>query len=402
MTKVLIVGGGPVGLMTALGLAREGVSVTLLEAEDDIVYSPRAISYAWSILPALELYGVLDDMIAAGHTVDDRCWRIFKTGETIVYNHDAVRDLTNRPYSLTLGQDMLARVVLQHLKRYPNVSIHWGTKFTALTQTPDHVVVAAEKADAPVEFAAHWVVAADGGRSAVRKAVGLTMDGFTWPQRFVVTNIYYDFEKYGWNSGYLVDPVYGAVVYKINLEGLWRFTFAEQATQPLETVMDRILQFIQTVLPGDQKYELALHTAYNMHQRTAATYRVGRVVLAGDAAHITNPTSGFGLMGGLYDSFALIEALAALAHGEAGDEILDRYSERRKKIYHEVISPISSESLRLVFNSGDEARLDKDLTLLRGRKSDPEAMRRFLSAPAALETPSLVTDRTLAQRVADF
>lgn len=83
------------------------------------------------------------------------------------------------------------------------------------------------------------------------------MDGFTWPQRVVVTNIYYDFERYGWNSGYLIDPAYGAVVYKINLVGLWRFPFAEQATQPLETVMERILQFIRTVLPGDQKYELA-------------------------------------------------------------------------------------------------------------------------------------------------
>src|SRR5438874_2416432 len=400
MTEVLIVGAGPVGLMTALGLAREGVSVTLLEAEDDIVYSPRAISYAWSILPALQLFGVLDDMIAAGHIVDDRCWRIFKTGETIVYNHDAVRDITDRPYSLTLGQDLLARVVLQHLQRYPNVNIRWGTKFVGLTQTPDKVAVVAEKAGAPVELTANWVVAADGGRSAVRKAAGLTMEGFTWPQRFVVTNIYYDFEKYGWNSGYLVDPVYGAVVYKINLEGLWRFTFAEQATQPLETVMDRILQFNQTVLPGDQKYELALHTAYNMHQRSAATYRVGRVVLAGDAAHLTNPTSGFGLMGGLYDSFALSEALAAVVHGKAGDEILDRYSESRRKIYLEVTSPISTESLRLVFHSGDQDRLNKDLALLRNRKNDPEAMRKFLSVPAALETPSLITGRTLAHRAA--
>jgi 3-(3-hydroxy-phenyl)propionate hydroxylase len=70
----------------------------------------------------------------------------------------------------------------------------------------------------------------------------------------------------------------------------------------------------------------------------------------------------------------------------------------RRKVYHEVTSPISSESLRLVFNSGDEDRLERDLALLRGRKNDPEAMRKFLSAPAALETPSLVSGRTLAQR----
>src|ERR1700712_3092759 len=158
MTEVLIVGAGPVGLMTALGLAREGISVTLLEAADDIVYSPRAISYAWSILPALELFGVLDDMIAAGHIVDDRCWRIFKTGETIVYNHDAVRDITDRAYSLTLGQDLLAKVVLQHLKGHSTVSIHWGTKFTSLRHTHDKVVVTAERAGIPVELTANWVV----------------------------------------------------------------------------------------------------------------------------------------------------------------------------------------------------------------------------------------------------
>jgi len=400
MTEVLIVGGGPVGLMTALGLARGGVPVTVLEAENDIVYSPRAISYAWPILPGLELFGVLDDMISTGHTIDERCWRIFKTGETIVYNHDAVRDITERPYNLTLGQDLLAKVILQHLKRYPDVTIHWGTRFTGLRQTSNNVIVTAEAEGAPVEFVADWVVAADGGRSAVRKAAGLTMDGFTWPQRFVVTNIYFDFEKYGWNSGYLVDPTYGAVVYKINLDGLWRFTFAEDTTKPLETVLERIPRFIETVLPGDKKYELVLHTAYNMHQRTAATYRVGRVLLAGDAAHITNPTSGFGLMGGIYDSFALSEALAAVVHEKAGDEILDRYSESRRKIYLEVTSPISTESLRLVFNSSDQDRLNKDLTLLRNRKNDPEAMRKFLSAPAALETPSLVTGRTLAQLAA--
>lgn len=388
MTQVLIVGAGPVGLITALGLARSGIEVSVIEAEDRILYTPRAISYAWPIFPYLERLGVLDDMLAAGHTVDERCWRIFGTGETIVYNHDAVRSVTGRPFSLTLGQDRLAQVVLEHLQSYANVVVFWSTRFVGLTQDDDGVLVRAERTDGEqVEFRADWVVAGDGGRSAVRKAVGLRLDGFTWPQRFIATDIRYDFERYGWSSGYLVDPKYGAVVYKINEDGLWRFTFAEDATEPDDGVTDRIARFAAHVLPGRQDYELVLYSLYNMHQRSATSYRAGRVLLAGDAAHLTNPTSGFGLMGGMYDSFLLAECLTAVIKGRAPDAILDRYSQARREVFDRVTSPVSTESLRLVFHSADAERLASDLAVLRSRKEDPAAMRAFLSVPAALETP---------------
>jgi len=398
MTHVLIVGAGPVGLMTALGLARENIDVCLIEAEDRIVYTPRAISYAWPIFAPLEAFGVLDDMMAAGHTVDERTWRVFKTGETIVYNHYAVRDITNRPFSLTLVQDRLAEVILKHLRRYPNVSIYWGTEFIDLIQSDREVTVLTDRQGERVKFKADWVVAADGGRSAVRKSVGIPLDGFTWPQRFVATNIYFDFEKYGWSSGYLIDPVYGAVIYRINEQGLWRFTFAEDANLPVEDVLPRIMAFADAVLPGNKKFELVLHSAYNMHQRSARSYRAGRVLLAGDAAHLTNPTSGFGLMGGLYDSFLLSEVLAAVVQGSTDDTILDRYSEERRKVFDEVTSPVSTESFRLVFNSDDEERFASDLKRLKDRTTNLEDMRTFASIPAMLETRSLLTGRTFAER----
>lgn len=397
MTQVLIVGAGPVGLMTALGLARENIDVCLIEAEDRIVYTPRAISYAWPIFAPLEAFGVLDDMMAAGHTVDARTWRVFKTGETIVYNHDAVRDITDRPYSLTLGQDRLAEVILKHLQRYPNVAIHWGTRFTGLTQSDREVTVLADRQGETVEFKADWVVAGDGGRSVVRKSVGIPLDGFTWPQRFVATNIRFDFEKHGWNSGYLIDPVYGAVIYRIDEKNLWRFTFAENASLPIEGVLPRIMSFANAVLPGDKKFDLVLHSAYNMHQRSARSYRAGRVLLAGDAAHLTNPTSGFGLMGGLYDSFLLSETLAAVVKGAAADGILDQYSEERRKVFDQVTSPVSTESFRLVFNSDDEDRFASDLKRLKERTANLDEMRKFASVPAMLETRSLMTGRTFSE-----
>jgi 3-(3-hydroxy-phenyl)propionate hydroxylase/6-hydroxy-3-succinoylpyridine 3-monooxygenase len=399
VTDVLVVGGGPVGLMTALGLARVGVDVTVIEAEDSIVYSPRAISYAWTILPALEYFGVLDDMMAAGHTTMERRFRIYKTGETIIYTQDVLKRVTDRPYNLTLGQDLLAGVLLTHLMRYPNATVRWGTKFAGMVQAPDGVTVTAETADGPIELRASWVVGADGGRSQVRRAAGLSLAGFTWPQRFVVTNIYFDFEKHGWNSGYLIDRKYGAIVFKINQEGLWRFTFSEDATLPVETVLDRIPEFIDTVLPGDKKYELALHTAYNMHQRTAETYRVGRVLLAGDAAHVTNPTSGFGLMGGLNDAFALSEALAAVVQGRADDALLDRYSEARRKVFDQVTSPVSTASFKLVFEMDDAATMARILQDVRDRKNNPQALLKMYAVPAALETPSLLTGETFTQRL---
>ena len=390
MTQVLIVGAGPVGLMTALGLAQAGVEVAIIEAEDRILYTPRAISYAWPIFPHLERLGVLDDMMAAGHTVDERCWRIFKTGESIVYNHDAVRDITERPYNLTLGQDRLAEIVLKHLQRLPNAKVHWSSPFVGLAQESDKVIVHTGSDGERGLYEADWVVAADGGRSAVRKSVGLRLDGFTWPQRFVATDMYYDFERYGWMSGYLVDPQYGAVVYKINNDGLWRFTFAEDASHPVDGIEDRIAQFAEHVLPGKKDYDLVLYSPYNMHQRSATSYRAGRVLLAGDAAHLTNPTSGFGLMGGMYDSFLLSDCLSAVVQERAPCTILDRYSEARRAVYDTVTSPVSTESLRLVFHSNDPDRLERDLQGLRARRHDKSAMRKVLSTAGNLETPSFL------------
>ena len=216
----------------------------------------------------------------------------------------------------------------------------------------------------------------------------------TWPERFVATNIYYDFERDGYaRSTLMIDSQYGAIIAKLDNEGLWRCTYCEDAALAEEGVLQRMPHYFQTILSRPAEYRLAMHSPYRMHQRAAERFRVGRVVLAGDAAHVTNPTGGLGLTSGLFDIFALYEALAAVIHGEAAEDVLDRYSDERRRIFLDYVSPRATENKRLIYHSSDPARLAEDLKQLRRLETDKDFVLEVVSFTKRLETPSLVSAR---------
>ena len=249
-----------------------------------------------------------------------------------------------------------------------------------------------DAAGTPSTLRAGWVIGADGARSAVRQALGLAFDGMTWPERFVATNVLYDFGALGYGPGnFLIDPDHGAVIARIDNDGLWRCTYCEDLTLPEETIPERMPAYFRTILPPDADMpEVVQWSPYRMHQRAAERMRDGRVLLAGDAAHATNPTGGLGLTSGMLDTFVLYDALAAVIGGAVGDEVLDRYSEERLRVFTEIASPQASEWKRLVFHSDDPARLEGDLGMLRTVASDPDARREGFLSMQALKTPSLV------------
>lgn len=390
-TSVLIVGAGPVGMINALGLARAGVEVTVIERNAGIVPEPRAMTYHWTVLAGMQRMGLLDDMVAEGFKLHEMCYRILATGEVIRLNIDAVADDTAHPYAVVLGQDQLEQIALRQLAAHPNVRIDWNTRMTALAQDGNGVDVEAERDGNTVRYRADWVIGADGGGSGVRKAIGATFDGMTWPQRFVATNVVCDLEAHGWDAcNYLVDPADGAVIAKVTRSGIWRVTFSEDTSLPLEDLEDRIHAYYARVLPRDMPYELKLYSAYNMHQRIVDRMRVGRVLLAGDAAHVTNPTNGFGLVSGMLDSQVLSEALAAVVQGRAPESVLDRYAEERRRVFAETASPSSVETKRLVFHSEDPERLERDLERLRKLAQDKELRRAQFHVGHRLQTPSVL------------
>lgn len=390
-TDVVIAGAGPVGLINAIGLARAGVRVTLLEVLPGIPNSPRAMVYLWPVLDGLNKVGILRDAIAAGFTKQDYAYTVFRTGETIAWSIEDLTGITPFPFNLHLGQHRLAEIALSHLRRLPNATIRFDTAVTALSQDAAGITLTLNTAGETETIRAAWAIGADGARSTIRRAVGGSFDGITWPERFVATNVKYDFEADGYaRANMLIDPQYGAIIAKIDNEGLWRCTYCENASLPEETVADRIPAYFKKPLPAGASYEIIQHAPYKMHQRAASSFRFGRVLLAGDAAHATNPTGALGLASGLFDSYVLHEALAAVVNRETDETILDRYAESRRDVFLSVASPRASENKRLVFHSTDPARLETDLQTFRRIARDRDFRLHTLLSAKKLETPSLL------------
>ena len=390
MHDVIVVGGGPTGFVTALGLAQAGVDVCLLEAEAGINDSPRACVYHWSMLDGLDRLGIREEAERIGYTKDDYLWLVKTTGERLPYDLTVLSRITPFNYNIQLGQDRLAEICRARLERMPNAAIHWQTSFTGLSQDADGVTVRANSPAGPIELRARYLVGADGAGSPVRHALGMAFDGFTWPERFVATNLRHDFESGGyWQSTMVVDDEWGAVIVKITREGLWRCTYMEDAALPEDSYLERIPAAYEHLLPSEGDYEMVQSSPYKMHQRCAERFRVGRVVLAGDATHVTNPTGGFGLTTGLFDAYALWPTLAAIVLDGADPALLDTWAGERRQVFLEKTSPQACAYKDFVFHAcGGEEKLEAALDGMRRMVRDPDYRLERLMFTKGLETTS--------------
>ncbi|MCX5425979.1 NAD(P)/FAD-dependent oxidoreductase [Streptomyces sp. NBC_00078] len=377
--QVVVTGAGPVGLLTALGLARAGLDVTVLEAASGIEPRPYDMVYHWAVLPGLEDLGLLEELCQAGVVAHTRSFVVPSTGERLVLDLRSLTDEVEHPFELLVPSHGLARIVVDRLARHPRVRFEWGTRLTDVWQDSHGVTVTADTPHGVSTLRAAWLVGADGAHSQVRRSLGMGFPGVTWPKRFVAADIRFDLAGLGMSpSSWQLDLDNGALIGLADDTGLWRYTFAESRLLPEETIADRMSAVFKAVLPHGADPLLESWAASRVHERAAESFRSGRVVLAGDAAHVTNPSRSFGLACGVFDALALARLLASVVHGDAEHTVLDQYAEDRRKVFEESVSPLSAQAMRLLFLTESPERFAEGVEHCRRMAADPHLLRGHL------------------------
>ena len=377
--SVAIVGAGPVGLSAALFLIEQGVPVVVFERSEEPHDDPRAATFHPPTLEMLAPSGVTDQLLEQG-IIADR-WQVWRRNAGLVAEFDlsVLSADTAFPFRLQFEQHKLVKILLKELTGRPDFQIRFGESVTSVEQDAGAATVTTEFGR--YEFT--YVLGADGGRSLVRKSQDISFEGFSYPERFLVVTSTYDFEPEGFAySCYIADPEEWAALFKVPGEGppgLWRIVFPTDPEEVAEALLDRrqAERRLDRLTPRPKPYEIVHTNLYQVHQRVAGTFRRGRVLLLGDAAHVNNPLGGMGMNFGIHDAQNLARKLAEvlLATGDAG--LLDLYDRQRRGAAATFLQTMTIQNKKTL-EEKDPRVAEAGRALLRRTAADPALARAHL------------------------
>jgi 3-(3-hydroxy-phenyl)propionate hydroxylase len=377
---VLVVGAGPVGLVAATALAEQGIPVTIIEAERDLPDGLRASTFHPPTLDMLDRFGVSQTLVDQGLICPQWQFRDRRDGPVATFDLTLLQDETNHPYRLQCEQWRLTRLLRDRLQSNPDVNFVYDARAVDATQDADGVTLIIERADGSREsLAGSWLIGADGARSAIRKAVKIGFEGQTIPELYLTlstTFAYHEAIPDLTSIAYISDPDEWFVL--LRTASLWRLLLPTDANEPEDVMLSeaRIQERMQQVFPKSGDYEIRHRTAYRVNERVADHYIAGRVLLAGDAAHVNNPLGGMGMNGGIHDAFNLAEKLVAVWEG--GDAaLLGRYERQRRKVAVDVVQQQALRN-RATLNQRDPAIRRASLDDLRATAEDAARHKDYL------------------------
>ena len=341
---VAIVGGGPVGLTAALGLARQGIASVLIEADDSVCSGSRAICISRRSLEIIERLGAVDAFLEKGLP-----W----TGGRSFYRDAEVLHFTmpqdenqKLPPMINLAQYHIEQFLLDAALRQPDlIDIRWQTRVTAVTDRASGVALELDTPEGGYALEADWLLACDGGRSAVRDALDLQLQGTSYEGRYVIVDILLASQRPTERLAYFDPPCNpgSTVLVHKQPDNVWRIDYqVRDGEDPDEAVKpENVLPRVQSLLDmmGERGAWAPIWiTIYKANALTLERYRHGRVLFAGDAAHLVPIFGVRGANSGIDDADNAAWKLAYVIKGLADDSLLDSYSSERVAATHENLS----------------------------------------------------------------
>ena len=377
--RVIIVGAGPVGLTTALALARRNIPTVVFAAEPELVTELRGSTFHPPTLDMLDEFGVVPSMIESGLKAPTWQFRDRETGPVATFDLSLLAGDTNHPYRVQCEQWKLMRLLRDAYLKTPGAEIKFSHMVTGVKPGDDSAAVEADTPNGPITVSGRYVVAADGARSAIRRSLGVEFEGFTYPELFLIASTDFRYEDTLIDIAYvnyIADPNEWLVLLRV--PGLWRVLVPAPENSDREKLLsDANLQdVLHRVVPRDSPYHIEHRSIYHVHQRVAKSFRHGRVMLAGDAAHINNPLGGMGMNGGIHDAFNLSDKLAEVYAG-GDDNLLDQYGRQRRTVAVEAVQQQTNRNHQIL-SERDPVTRKRSLDAMRATAADPKLARDYM------------------------
>jgi 3-(3-hydroxy-phenyl)propionate hydroxylase len=384
--RVVVVGAGPVGLCLALALAQAGIPVCLIEQLGDhnvLEQVPRAGTNHPATLEMFHRIGLYRRLEPRGIVAPlFHYWDRRDNALIAAFDHVHLKNDTPFPYVLQCERIKIVEEAMALAKQNALIDLRLLTTFTGFVQHADRVAARViGPAGEEEEIGGAFLVSCEGARSVVRKELGVEFEGFTYSDRTLNIEVAYDFRQHGYaERNYISDPdEWSNLFHWKGPPDRWRVHFPtapdddpEAITHPAE-----IQARLQRFLPTGRDFDIVATNLYTVHQRVAARFRVGRVLLAGDAAHVNSPIGAMGMNSGIHDAFNLADKLIAILRGDASPDVLDRYERQRR---HVAVQHTQAQTIRnkRLLAERDPAVRRRNHEELRRTAEDPARAREFL------------------------
>lgn len=333
---VVVVGGGPVGLATALDLGRQGIPVVVLDDHEGIGQGSRAICFAKRTLEIADRYGCGKPMVEKGVV-----WNLGKVfhDDRLIYEFNLLPEDGHRnPAFINLQQPYFEKFIYEQIEaevtRGAPIDVRGKNRVDAIEIQDDHSVLRIMTPDGPYQLEASWVVGCDGASSPVRAMMSLDFDGRIFQDSFLIADIRMKGETFPTERWFWFEPYFksgASTLLHKQPDDVWRvdFQIGWDVDRKEELKEDNIRARLDAMLGTDVEYELVWSSIYTFQCRRMKKFRHGRVLFAGDAAHQVSPFGARGANSGLQDVDNLGWKLGLVIAGKAPETLLDSYNEER-------------------------------------------------------------------------